>query len=85
MAMTHDTHIFCGCKPLGLCLTIIKVPLRALELAGADVRIVATEHADRLSGRVLEQETGYAVVEPGPTMFTRVPRPHTRRAAGAID
>jgi hypothetical protein len=82
--MAQDTQIFCGCNPSGLCLTIIRVPVGAFELAGGDaVRLVAPEHADRLPGRIVERGRGYAAVECAPG--DRPPRPHSRRTAGAVD
>ena len=82
--MAQDTQIFCGCNPSGLCLTIIRVPVGAFELAGADdVRLVAEEHVDRLPGRVIERGAGYAAVECDPPV--RPPRPHSRRTRGAVD
>ena len=62
--MAQDTQIFCGCKPAGLCLTIIRVPVGVFELASSDnLRVVAEEHADVLPGRVVERGDGFAIVE----------------------
>ncbi|HEX7084378.1 MAG TPA: hypothetical protein VF186_09725 [Gaiellaceae bacterium] len=84
--MAQDTQIFCGCKPTGLCLTIIRVPVGAFELAGSDdVRLVAEEHAEALPGRVLQRGNGYAVVEWHEDAAQRAPQPHSRRAPGAIE
>lgn len=80
--MAQDTQIFCGCKPTGLCLTIIRVPVGVFELAGsADLRVVAEEHVDALPGRVVERGQGYAIVEwlPGPQDAGPAPRPPTAR------
>lgn len=84
--MAQDTQIFCGCKPSGLCLTIIRVPVGAFELAGSDeFRLVAEEHVEELPGRVVERGAGYAIVEWHPSPGDRAPRPHSRRSAGAVD
>lgn len=83
-ALAEDTQIFCGCKPDGLCLTIIRVPVGAFELAGGDgVRLVAEEHADRLTGRVVGNGPGYVAVawEAPP----RPPKRHSRRGTGAVE
>jgi hypothetical protein len=62
--LAQDTQIFCGCKPAGLCLTIIRVPVGVFELATSDdLRLVAEEHVDALPGRVVERGQGYAIVE----------------------
>jgi hypothetical protein len=80
--MAQDTQIFCGCNPSGLCLTIIRVPVGAFELAGNDdMRLVADEHVDRLPGRVVSREAGYAAIEWSGEPI-RPPQPHTRRAVG---
>lgn len=83
-ALAEDTQIFCGCKPDGLCLTIIRVPVGAFEHAGGDgVRLVAEEHADRLPGRVVGSGPGYVAVawEAPP----RPPKRHSRRGTGAVE
>lgn len=78
--MAQDTQIFCGCKPAGLCLTIIRVPVGVFELAGAaDLRVVAEEHVDALAGRVVERGQGYAVVEWQEAPVPRPPTARTRR------
>jgi hypothetical protein len=79
--LAQDTQIFCGCKPNGLCLEIIRVPV---ELAGSqDLRLVAEHHADRVPGRVVASGTGYAAIECGAP--EREPQPHSRRAPGAVE
>jgi hypothetical protein len=84
--VAQDTQIFCGCRPTGLCLTIIRVPVGAFELAGSDgVRLVAEEHADALPGRVLQRGGGYAVVEWHEEPAHRPPRRHSRRDPGAVE
>jgi hypothetical protein len=82
--VAQDTQIFCGCKPTGLCLTIIRVPVGVFELAGsADLRVVAEEHVDALPGRVVERGHGYALVEWIPSgdagLPPRPPSARTRR------
>jgi hypothetical protein len=85
--VAQDTQIFCGCKPAGLCLTIIRVPVGVFELAGsADLRVVAEEHVDALPGRVVERGRGYAIVEWIPSAGTEAradagppPRPPSAR------
>jgi hypothetical protein len=78
--LAQDTQIFCGCKPTGLCLTIIRVPVGVLELAGAaDLRVVAEEHVDAIPGRVVEHGQGYAVVEWRPDAVSREQEARTRR------
>jgi hypothetical protein len=75
--VAQDTQIFCGCNPSGLCLTIIRVPVGAFELAGTDdVRLVAEEHVDRLPGRVVSRGPGYAAIE---WSGANAPRPPQRR------
>ena len=74
--MAQDTQIFCGCKPTGLCLTIIRVPVGVFELAGsADLRVVAEEHVEAIPGRVVERGQGYAIVEWLPEPGARAPKP----------
>ena len=81
--MAHETQVFCGCNPSGLCLTIIRVPVGAFELAGSDdVRLVAEEHAERLAGEVVSRGPGYAAIrwsDAGPE-----PRPPERRGRGRV-
>jgi hypothetical protein len=78
--VAQDTQIFCGCKPTGLCLTIIRVPVGVFELAGAaELRVVAEEHVDALPGRVVERGQGYAVVEWQPDAASRDRGSRTRR------
>jgi hypothetical protein len=85
-SLAQDTQIFCGCKPAGLCLKIIRVPVGAFERAAPDeFRLVAEEHVDELPGRVVERGTGYAVVEWRPVDEIRPPRRHTRRRDGSTD
>jgi hypothetical protein len=79
--VAQDTQIFCGCNPSGLCLTIIRVPVGAFELAGSDdVRLVAEEHVGRLPGRVVGGGPGYAAIEWEPP--PRTPQPRSRRPPG---
>jgi hypothetical protein len=80
--VAQDTQIFCGCKPTGLCLTMIRVPVGVFELAGtADLRVVAEEHVEAIPGRVVERGQGYAIVEwiPGPEQAGPPPRPPAAR------
>ena len=84
--MAQDTQIFCGCRPNGLCLTMIRVPVGVFELAGSDgLRLVAEEHVDVLPGRVTARGPGYAIVEWRAADGLRSPRPHSRRPLGAVE